>query len=51
VQSLHRADRLARFPRDTFALILIDEAHHAVAEGYLRWTPSFGPRSGAVKRA
>ena len=33
VQTL-RGQRLERFPRNWFALIVIDEAHHAVADGY-----------------
>lgn len=33
VQTL-RGARLARWPRDHFALVVIDEAHHAVAAGY-----------------
>jgi len=34
VQSLSRDTRLARFPRDRFSLVIIDEAHHAVASSY-----------------
>jgi superfamily II DNA or RNA helicase len=33
VQSLH-ARRLASFAPDAFALVIVDEAHHAVADGY-----------------
>lgn len=33
VQTL-RGERLERFPRNWFALVVIDEAHHAVAAGY-----------------
>lgn len=41
VQTLQRAERLSRFAPGTFALILIDEAHHAVAEGYRRIVQHF----------
>lgn len=34
VQTLSRPSRLARFSSDTFGLIVIDEAHHACADGY-----------------
>lgn len=34
VQSLCREQRLARFPRDRFSLVIVDEAHHAVAKSY-----------------
>lgn len=36
VQSLQRPDRLNRFPDDYFGTIIIDEAHHAVTDGYQR---------------
>lgn len=36
VQTLSRAARLARFPRDRFSLVIVDEAHHAVASTYRR---------------
>ena len=36
VQSLQRPARLDRFPPDYFGTIIIDEAHHAVSEGYRR---------------
>jgi superfamily II DNA or RNA helicase len=42
VQTLARANRLARFAPDAFALVLVDEAHHAVAEGYRRVLAHFG---------
>ena len=35
VQTLQRTARLERFPRDYFGTIIIDEAHHAIKEGYL----------------
>lgn len=34
VQSLVRPNRLARYPRDWFDAVIVDEAHHAVAGGY-----------------
>lgn len=36
VQTLQRTARLERFPRDYFGTIIIDEAHHAVTDGYRR---------------
>lgn len=36
VQSLMRQSRLERFAPDHFGTIIIDEAHHAVSEGYQR---------------
>lgn len=36
VQSLQRPNRLERFAPDYFGTIVIDEAHHAVSEGYRR---------------
>jgi superfamily II DNA or RNA helicase len=36
VQSLQRPNRLNRFPEDYFGTIIIDEAHHAVTDGYQR---------------
>lgn len=36
VQTLQRPARLERFPRDYFSTIIIDEAHHAVTDGYRR---------------
>lgn len=34
VQSMGRESRLARFPRDWFDLVIVDEAHHAVSDSY-----------------
>lgn len=34
VQTLSRESRLARFQRDRFSLVIVDEAHHAVAKSY-----------------
>ena len=36
VQSLQQPKRLQEFPRDYFGTILIDEAHHAITDGYRR---------------
>lgn len=36
VQSLQRADRLERFGPDHFDAIIVDEAHHVIAESYQR---------------
>lgn len=36
VQSLMRPKRLEQFPHDYFGAILIDEAHHAITDGYRR---------------
>jgi len=36
VQTLQREKRLAQFPEDYFDAIIIDEAHHALADGYQR---------------
>ena len=43
VQSLQRPQRLEQFPHDYFGTIVIDEAHHAVTDGYRRildWFPT-----------
>lgn len=34
VQSISQPRRLARYDRDAFALIVVDEAHHAVSQSY-----------------
>ena len=36
VQTLQRTARLERFPHDYFGTIIIDEAHHAITDGYRR---------------
>ena len=36
VQSLMRPQRLERFPKDYFSAIVVDEAHHVLADGYRR---------------
>lgn len=42
VQTLSRPARLARIPADAFGLIVIDEAHHACADGYAAVMDHFG---------
>ena len=42
VQTLQRTARLERFPRDYFGTIIIDEAHHAITDGYRRILDYFG---------
>lgn len=42
VQSLMRENRLSKFSSDYFGAIIIDEAHHALTEGYLRILEHFG---------
>ena len=42
VQSLQRPQRLEQFPHDYFGTLVIDEAHHAITDGYRRvldWFP------------
>ena len=36
VQTLQRTARLEHFPQDYFGTIIIDEAHHAITDGYRR---------------
>lgn len=36
VQSLQREKRLKQFPADYFGTIIVDEAHHAISDGYQR---------------
>lgn len=36
VKTLQRTARLERFPQDYFGTIIIDEAHHAITDGYRR---------------
>lgn len=42
VQSLQRPQRLEKFPHDYFGTIIIDEAHHAITDGYRRILDWFG---------
>lgn len=42
VQSLQRPSRLARFPADYFDVIVVDEAHHVLSDGYQRVLEHFG---------
>jgi len=44
VQSLQREKRLARFPPDYFGVIVVDEAHHVLSDGYQRVLDHF-PRA------
>ncbi|KAH6607423.1 hypothetical protein Trco_003736 [Trichoderma cornu-damae] len=42
IQSLTSRNRLDKFDRSKFKLVLVDEAHHIVAPGYLRALKHFG---------
>lgn len=42
VQSLQRVNRLSNFPHDHFDAIIVDEAHHALADSYRRVLDYFG---------
>lgn len=42
IQSLTREKRLAQFPEDYFDVIVVDEAHHCLAESYQRVLRYFG---------
>lgn len=42
VQSITSKDRLAKFDPARFKLVLVDEAHHIVAPGYLKCLKHFG---------
>jgi ATP-dependent helicase IRC3 len=42
IQSLTSGDRLSKFDPKYFKLVLVDEAHHIVAPGYLRVLEHFG---------
>lgn len=42
VQTMQRPARLEQFPHDYFGTIIIDEAHHAVTDGYRRILDYFG---------
>lgn len=42
LQSLISGDRLEKYNPDDFKLVLVDEAHHAVAPGYLKTLAHFG---------
>jgi superfamily II DNA or RNA helicase len=45
VQSLMREDRLSRFAPDRFDAIVVDEAHHSLADGYVRILDHFSGAS------
>ncbi len=54
VQTLQRTARLERFPQDYFGTIIIDEAHHAITDGYRRILDYFDhaktdPRVGTLR--
>lgn len=42
IQSLTSGDRISKFDPKRFKLVLVDEAHHIVAPGYLRTLEHFG---------
>ncbi|KAM3077162.1 putative ATP-dependent helicase IRC3 [Clarireedia jacksonii] len=42
IQSIGSRDRIEKFIPDRFKLVLVDEAHHIVAPGYLRTLAHFG---------
>lgn len=42
IQSLTSGDRISKFDPRMFKLVLVDEAHHIVAPGYLRTLEHFG---------
>ena len=42
VQTMQREKRLSKFPDDHFDTIVIDEAHHAISDGYQRVLEHFG---------
>ncbi|KAI8629033.1 P-loop containing nucleoside triphosphate hydrolase protein [Xylariaceae sp. FL1651] len=44
IQSLTSGDRIGKFDPRLFKLVLVDEAHHIVAPGYLRTLEHFGLR-------
>lgn len=49
VQSLH-IDRLIRWPRDSFDLIIVDEAHHALSDSYRNIFTHFDAVAGGATR-
>ncbi|KAI1430212.1 P-loop containing nucleoside triphosphate hydrolase protein [Xylaria sp. FL1777] len=42
IQSITSGDRISKFDPSLFKLVLVDEAHHIVASGYLRTLEHFG---------
>ncbi|KAI0152281.1 P-loop containing nucleoside triphosphate hydrolase protein [Hypoxylon sp. NC0597] len=42
IQSINSGDRISKFDPSRFKLVLVDEAHHIVAPGYLRILEHFG---------
>lgn len=49
VQTLQRADRLMRFDPNRFKLVLVDEAHHIVADSYMNILNHFGLDSSTAR--
>ncbi|KAK3503032.1 P-loop containing nucleoside triphosphate hydrolase protein [Neurospora crassa] len=48
LQSIISGDRLLKFDPSRFKLVLVDEAHHIVAPGYLRTLEHFGLRQKQI---
>jgi ATP-dependent helicase IRC3 len=46
IQSIISGDRISKFNPDKFKLVLVDEAHHIVAPGYLKTLEYFGLSNG-----
>lgn len=42
IQSIISGDRISKFDPDRFKLVLVDEAHHIVAPGYMKTLEHFG---------
>lgn len=42
IQSITSGDRISKFDPDSFKLVLVDEAHHIVAAGYMKTLEYFG---------
>ncbi|CAI4210553.1 unnamed protein product [Parascedosporium putredinis] len=51
VQSITSRDRLDKFDPSRFKLLLVDEAHHVVAPGYLRTLEHFGLERRGLRAA
>lgn len=49
IQTITRVNRLHEIPPDYFGLILIDECHHTMADGYLRALDYFGAPARGTK--
>jgi len=48
VQSINSRDRIDKYDPELFKLILVDEAHHVVAAGYLKVLEHFGLQSDDI---